>query len=88
MGVIIDTVADFKDDKIAYSILLTIRDSASNEGDVAQKAISTFKTRELMLSGVAIPGSTIDARLDEHTTLTISLERMSPGGESVTGKPR
>lgn len=85
-GIIIDTVASFKGEKISYSILLTVRESIHSEGDVTAKAVSTFKTRELMLSGVAIPGGKVEAKLDEQTTFTITLEKVAPDGKTVTYK--
>ena len=74
VGVTLDTVANIKDGKICYSVLLTIRESIESSGNTKLKAVSAFKTRELMLSGVANSGDLVTAKLDEQTTLTISLE--------------
>lgn len=85
-GVILDTVADFKDGKIIYSILLTIRETKGSNGDATVKAVSTFQTRELMLCGAASSGEKVEARLDDKTTLTISLDRTNLDDKAVTSK--
>jgi len=74
VGVKIDAFADFEDQKISYSVLVTIREHKDSTGSTLEKATSTFKTHELMLSGLTTVGDTITAAVDKNTTFYISFE--------------
>lgn len=72
VGVIMAGKADFKEDKITYSFLLTIRDIlATTEGD--KQWTSSFKTRDYLFSGEAVSGKPFTADLGNKETATVTL---------------
>jgi hypothetical protein len=75
LGVTMVYFTEIKKGKVAYAIVLTIREHVEVKGD-SEKTISTFKTRELLLSGVTRPDEHVKAKIDSQTTLTLSFEIM------------
>lgn len=80
VGVTMDSFTEIEKGKVAYSIALTIRELVEGNADSIEKSISTFKTRELLLSGVTPPDEHVKAKIDSETTLTLSFEIMPSEG--------
>ncbi|MEM0965328.1 MAG: hypothetical protein AAGJ81_04130 [Verrucomicrobiota bacterium] len=78
VGVIADMFAVLKENKISYSVLLVLREHVSSEGNVTEQAVTSFKTREFMLSGVTRSGDEVEVRVDPETVVTMYLEKVSP----------
>jgi hypothetical protein len=77
VGVTMKSLVEMKEGKISYSIALAIREQVESSGDLASKVISTFRTRELLLSGMTAPEKEVKAQIDAQTLLTLSFE-LSP----------
>ncbi|MDD2711179.1 MAG: hypothetical protein PHV34_24650 [Verrucomicrobiae bacterium] len=64
VGVEFKAVARFKEGKIQYSCLLTVRDIQKN-GDMPDGKFTVFKTQEFLLTGLAESGKTVKTDVEK-----------------------
>ncbi|MDD5261889.1 MAG: hypothetical protein PHD76_08590 [Methylacidiphilales bacterium] len=82
VGIIFDSIADFKDGKIKYSCLLTLRERQKTK-DEATQSVSFFKTQEFMLSGLSEAGKDVKTDLGDGLSIVLSLSKVNAKGEAL-----
>ena len=78
IGIILDYSVALRDGKIRYDCLLTIRENQKNVGSFRPHGVSSFRTQEFMLWGLAESGKEFKADLGDKTTIAIILTRVAP----------